>query len=64
MEIASDFSAPAGLPSSVKEQDFSGGMAKALAHLVNRLSRAMAPAALVQDVRSEQEQQADYEPEW
>lgn len=64
MEAASDFSAPAGLPSPGKEQDLGGGTAKALENLVNRLSRAMAPVARVQDVRSEQERQAEYKPEW
>jgi len=64
MEAASDFSTPVGLPSPGKEQDLGGGTARALENLVNRLSRAMAPAAPVQDVRSEQEQQAEYEPEW
>jgi hypothetical protein len=64
MEAARDFSVPAGLPSPEKEQDLGGGTAKALENLVNRLSRAMAPAARVQEVRSEQEQQAEYEPEW
>jgi hypothetical protein len=64
MEAASDFAAPVGLPSPGKEQDLGGGTARALENLVNRLSRAMAPAAPVQDVRSEQERQAEYEPEW
>jgi hypothetical protein len=64
MEATRDFSAPTALSTPGSEQALGGGTAKALENLINRLSRAMAPAASVQDVRSEQEQQAEYEPEW